>query len=94
MREDPLDEGPQRVAAPYDSLLGAEQVAHQRALQGGVGMIKRHRGVQVLGAQRLIPRLEDVLDLGGRVTVLTRGRVTVLTHGCSSFSLFMLTVRP
>lgn len=39
----------------------AKQVADQWAFQGGIGVVERERGIQVLSAQCLVPRLEDVL---------------------------------
>src|SRR5690606_18744930 len=67
VREHLLDEPPQLLPAAHHAVGRAEQVADERALQDGVGVVQREHRLEVLRAQRLVPGRVDVLDLLGRV---------------------------
>lgn len=53
-----------------DAPLDAEEVTDERALERGVGMVERHRGVEVLRAKGVIPGDETCSIAGSTVVVL------------------------
>jgi hypothetical protein len=46
----------------YYALPGAQQMAHQRTLQGDVRVVERYRRVEVFGAEGGVPGMEDVFE--------------------------------
>jgi hypothetical protein len=55
-REGRADEVAQLLASIDDTLLRADQMPHQGALQPDILSVERHRGLDVLRLQRRIPR--------------------------------------